>query len=128
MPVRQGVRIFGGRADSRDCGQLRMLSRDVLIEKVLEGLHHVDGTCVEFLQRKMRKDNRSGYTGVAQTRSGRWRASITFKGKRYHLGTYDSMEDAVKVRWRGEEMHDRFLEEYYWSIRNSRRSERIWNE
>ena len=72
MPVRQGVRIFGGRADSRDCGQLRMLSRDVLIEKVLEGLHHVDGTCVEFLQRKMRKDNRSGYTGVAQTRSGRW--------------------------------------------------------
>ena len=82
-------------------------------EQLQAGLHHVDGTCVEFLQRKKRSDNTTGYTGVYKTHDGKWRAGITLKGIRYHLGTYAEMADAIRARQRGEEMHDEFLEAYY---------------
>ena len=40
-------------------------------------------------------------------------AYISFRKKRYYLGRYQNIEDAVKARKRGEEMHDEFLEWYY---------------
>lgn len=39
----------------------------------------------------------SGYTGVIAKR-GKWQAYITYKGKRYSLGCYTKIEDAVKAR------------------------------
>ena len=39
----------------------------------------------------------SGYTGVSPKR-GKWQAYITYKGKRYFLGCYTNVEDAVKAR------------------------------
>ena len=79
-----------------------------------KGIHQVEGTCVEALQRKMRSDNTTGYTGVYRNKkTGKWVASITFKGVRYHLGTFANMTDAVRARQRGEEMHDSFLDAYY---------------
>lgn len=80
---------------------------------MLQRLHHVDGTCVEFLQRKMRSDNTSGYTGVRRAANGQWVATITFKKKRYELGTYETLMEAVAARKAGERMHTEFLKSYY---------------
>lgn len=92
------------------CGCYR---KTVLLDKMQDGLHKIDGTCVEFLQRKIRSDNTSGYPGVSQGANGKWRAQITFKGKRYYLGSYEKLEDAIAARKKGERLHEEFLEEYY---------------
>ena len=78
-------------------------------------LHRVDHTCLEWLEkRKSRKDNTSGFRGVSRTKSGRYRASIGFKNQRFHLGTYEQFEDAVKARLAAEEViHDGFVKAYH---------------
>ena len=84
---------------------------------ILDNLKLVDGTSVTVLEaskKRLSKTNTSGCTGVYQDKkSGQWRAQITFKNKTYYLGSYAKMEDAVKARKRGEEMHDDFLAWYY---------------
>lgn len=76
-------------------------------------LHRIDGTCVEHLKRKMRSDNTSGYTGIFIQRNGRCRVAIGFKGVRHHLGTYDTLEEALAARRQGEEYwHNAFLNDY----------------
>ena len=84
---------------------------------ILENLKLCEGTSVAILEaskRKLLPRNKSGYTGVYQNkRNGKWIAQITFKKKTYYLGSYEKIEDAVKARLRGEEMHDGFLEWYY---------------
>lgn len=77
-------------------------------------MRYIDGTCVEMLERKkLRKDNTSGYTGVVAYR-GRWKAQITFKRKKYDLGIYERIEDAVTARKRAEErIFGEFLAWYY---------------
>lgn len=81
-----------------------------------ENLKLIDGTSVTLLESMKNRtiaSNTSGYTGVyRQAKSGKWAAQITFKGKTYYLGAYDKVEDAVKARKRGEEMHDDFLDWY----------------
>jgi len=44
----------------------------------------------------------SGYTGVSRKRN-KWQAYITYKGRRYSLGCYSELEDAVKARARAKE-------------------------
>ncbi len=44
-----------------------------------------------------RSDNTSGCTGVSK-KYGKWSASISWKGKRYPLGVYENLDDAVAVR------------------------------
>lgn len=84
---------------------------------IYDNLKLYDGTSVTMLEaskKKKMKSNTSGYTGVYQNKhTGQWAAQITFKGKTYYLGSYAKIEDAVKARQRGEEMHDEFLEWYY---------------
>ena len=84
---------------------------------IVENLKLCEGTSVTILEAvKHRRlpTNQSGYTGVYRSKkSGKWVAQITFKRKTYYLGSYDKIEDAVKARHRGEEMHDDFLEWYY---------------
>jgi hypothetical protein len=47
--------------------------------------------------------NSSGVTGVSWCKEkNKWTAQIGFKGKTYHLGRYDSFEEAVKAREDGE--------------------------
>lgn len=41
--------------------------------------------------------NTSGYHGVHKTPWGTWVARVQFKGKRYHLGTFNTPEAAAKV-------------------------------
>lgn len=44
--------------------------------------------------KKANRDSRSGYLGVKQTRSGRYAARLTAYRKVYHLGVFDTAEEA----------------------------------
>lgn len=59
-------------------------------------------------------NNTSGYTGVSFDISvGLWKAAITFRGKKYYLGGYQSKEDAINARIRAEkQLHGNFLKWY----------------
>lgn len=76
-------------------------------------LYHnfVDGTCVEWLNsRKIRSNNSTGVTGVYKTKKDTYKAAITLQGKRYHLGSYLSFDEAVNVRKIVEEhLHNGFV-------------------
>lgn len=85
-----------------------------------DNLKLIDGTSVTKLELGKRRriaSNTSGYTGVYHSaRIDKWIAQITFKGKTYYLGSYADIQDAVRARRQGEEMHDAFLEWYYESF------------
>lgn len=74
-------------------------------ESVLAASKHIAGTHLAFSLKDDAKkaDTLSGYTGVSPKRD-KWFAHITYRGKRYHLGTYSNMEDAVKARARAKEL------------------------
>lgn len=96
---------------------------------IYDNLKLCEGTSVTLLEARKKntsKSNTSGYTGVYQNkRSGLWVAQITFKGKTYYLGSYAKIEDAVKARQRGEEMHDEFLEWYHREFSSENKEETV---
>lgn len=47
---------------------------------------------------KLFKTNTSGHVGVCKGTRRAWQAGIWHKNKRYHLGEYDSLDDAVAAR------------------------------
>lgn len=106
--VAENELVYGNR---KSCGCLK---KEVW-QNIPNQLHRVDGTCLEWLEkRKYRRDNKSGFRGVYHTKSGSYRVSIGFKGKRFYLGTYKEYQEAVAVRLRAEEqIHDRFVRAYY---------------
>lgn len=77
-------------------------------------LTHIACTSIDILRsKKVRSDNKSGHPGIYRIENGRFRAEITFQRKRYYLGKYDTMEEALYVRRQAEEtLHDRFMEFY----------------
>jgi len=84
-------------------------------EVTRESLRLVDGTSITLLEanrKGLRKNNKSGVTGVY--REGElWTARICFKRKKYWLGRYRDKEDAIRARKKAEEMHEEFLSRYY---------------
>lgn len=84
-------------------------------QKIGSTLHRVDGSCVEILEkRKHRNDNTSGFRGVYKLANGRFRAGIGLKKQSFYLGTFDSFEEAVRIRLEAEKiLHDGFVETYY---------------
>lgn len=96
--------------DTKSCGCLQK-------ERAKEALTLMADTSVAILERihnnPPRSNNTSGYTGVYRRKNGSWAAYINFRKKRYNLGSYRTMEEAIKARQQGEEMHDDFLEWYY---------------
>jgi len=74
-------------------------------EKILFTSKYIGGTqLVLSLKADNRKTGtRSGYTGVAPRRD-KWYAHITYRGKRYYLGTYSNIEDAVEARARAKRL------------------------
>lgn len=76
-------------------------------------LHFIDGTCIEFLKRKQRSDNTSGYTGVYRLANGKYRAGITFQQTRHYLGRYDTFQEAKQARQDAEmRYHQSFIKEH----------------
>lgn len=98
----------------KSCGCLKKENQ----EKIVDRLHRVDGTCIEFLEkRKYRKDNKSGFRGVFRTANGRYRVSIGFRGSRIYLGSYSDYDEAVRVRLDAEDrIYGEFLEAYRQSL------------
>ncbi len=94
----------------RSCGCLKQEIQKDIAHK----LHRIDGTCVEWLEkRKHRSDNTSGFRGVNRMKDGRYRASIGFKRRRYHIGTYGTFDEAVEARLEAEaQIHDGFVRAY----------------
>lgn len=76
----------------------------------------VDGTMVTAIdgRRQKNKNNTSGHIGVSlNSQTGKWRAYINFRRKQYHLGLYDSIDDAISARKAAEkEIYGNFLEWY----------------
>lgn len=105
--VRQDNLLLG---HTKSCGCLQRA-------QIVENLRLIDGTSVtilEALKNRVIASNTSGYQGVYRNKKNqKWAAQITFKGKTYYLGSYHNIEDAVKARKLGEEMHDNFLQWYY---------------
>ena len=63
---------------------------------------------------KPRKNNKSGYRGVSlNKRTNRYVADITFKGKRHHLGEFDTAEEAHDAYLKAkEELHEPYLKDF----------------
>lgn len=98
----------------KSCGCLRREANGHIHQK----LHMDDGTCVEFLEKRiLRKDNTSGYKGVNYERN-HYTVRIGFKGKKYYVGSYKTIEEAIAARKNAEEIiYKQYLKAYY-----------IWNE
>lgn len=60
--------------------------------------HFYNGTCLEYLKRPLRSDNRTGVAGVYILPNGMYKASIGFMSERYYLGRFDTFEEAVAAR------------------------------
>ena len=75
-------------------------------EKMHDHMHYQDDTCVEMLKRACSTTgkNKFGFRGLFQMNNGKYRASITFQGKHYNLGYYDSFDRAVQARLDAEEV------------------------
>lgn len=95
----------------RSCGCLK---KEIQMD-IPNQLHHIDGTCVEWLEkRKHRKDNTSGFRGVYNRGKGQFRVSIGFKKKRFYVGTYHTLDDAIAARLEEEALiHNQFVKAYY---------------
>lgn len=107
-----------GKTKSCGCLQASIISKNL---KLCEG---TSITILEATKRRLLSSNQSGYTGVyLNKRTGKWTAQITFKRKSYYLGSYDKIEDAVKARRRGEELHDDFLNWYYQKQKQEQQTE-----
>lgn len=70
---------------------------------------------LEASKRRVIATNFSGYNGVYfRSKSRKWIAQITFKGKTYYLGSYHAVEKAAEARRIAEaHLYDEFLAWYY---------------
>ncbi len=95
---------------TKSCGCIKQ-------SQIFENMKFVENTSVAALEARMNRPpistNNSGYNGVHLGKSGKWVAQIGFQGKKYHLGTFDRIEDAIDARKQGEKMYDDFLSQYY---------------
>ncbi len=73
--------------------------------KMHDHMHYQDDTCLEILKRSCVDTgrNKAGFRGLFLMKNGRYRASITFRGRHYNLGSYSSFERAVQARLEAEE-------------------------
>ncbi|WP_317854728.1 zinc-ribbon domain-containing protein [Chakrabartyella piscis] len=95
---------------TRSCGCLR---DDTRVENFKKNIHFVDGTCIEKIMAKVTpSNNTSGFRGVNKRANGTFRVTMTFRGKRYELGNYKTMEEAIEARLAGEVMLDEFVEDF----------------
>ena len=83
-------------------------------QALLESDTFVAGTQPSKLHSKPTKANKSGVVGVNWDKSrGKWQAGIRFKGHKYNLGRFDSIEEAAEIRAIAEkELFGNFLEWY----------------
>lgn len=81
-----------------------------------------EGTRLDNICDKVGKANTTGVRGVSFKKDkNKFRARIGFKGKDYHLGYYNTVEEARKVREKAEEiLYKPILEKYNYKPKNAR--------
>lgn len=73
----------------------------------------VENTRISMISdKKIRSDNKSGHTGVA-FKDNKWIARIAISGKEHHLGTFNTIEEAIAAREKGEELYFKPLVDKY---------------
>lgn len=65
----------------------------------IENLREAQNNSESAQNRGVFRNNKCGYTGVFQTRAGRYRAHIYCQRRRYHLGTFATALDAAQAYW-----------------------------
>lgn len=97
---------------TRSCGCLQSDTRKQTFQK---SVHFVEGTCVERIRTMdpVSRHNKTGYSGVYLSCDGKYRAMIQFKGRKYDLGRYVTVEEAKNAREKTQEkLWGNFLREY----------------
>lgn len=98
---------------TKSCGCLKTINGKKL--GAITRNHYVDGSDpYKLYGDKPRKNNKSGYRGVSlNKRTNRYAADITFKGKRHHLGEFDTAEEAHDAYLKAkEELHEPYLKDF----------------
>ena len=97
-----GALVYKNR---RSCGCM-LRSRESIV-KAQEANESFNGTKIASLKSKpLWTTNTSGVKGVCcAKKENKWRAYIIFQRKSYHLGLYDTIEEAAEARKRGEEKY-----------------------
>ena len=72
----------------------------------------VDGTNIGSFSRCMLANNTSGHKGVCLAHN-KYMAYIGFKGKKYYLGLYENINDAIEVRKKAEDVLFGATKDYY---------------
>lgn len=87
-------------SDIRSCGCWKRERESHLSDLITR----VDGTSIDMIKsKKLPADNTSGIKGVYYQK-GKWIAKIVFQQKQYHLGKYDTIEEAAEARHQAEEV------------------------
>ena len=103
---------------TRSCGCLG----EEKIEKMRKAAGYVEGTQLSRITNIPKTStNSSGVPGVYYDKqTNKWASRLTFRGKRYYLGRYDSLEKAVAARKKAEsEYFGTFLESYQQKMQQS---------
>lgn len=90
------TRLLLGNTKSCGCIQLELLKRTNKYIDQTSLRQSMDETVISTR-------NESGYVGVTKKR-GKWKATITYKKKIYHLGCYEDIDDAARARARAKEL------------------------
>lgn len=76
--------------------------------KAIHSTAYADGSSLVSIRTRVgghiNRNSTSGANGVCKDGNGRWRAYINFRRKQYHLGRYDTVEEAVAARKKAEEL------------------------
>lgn len=107
----QATLLASGHTTSCGCVK-RELDEQKDFKKILT---YTDDTCIEFAKNIGKpRANTSSDTGVRGVvlKNGKYQAQIKFRKKRYYLGRYSRLEDAVEARRRAEIRVEEYVEEY----------------
>lgn len=108
----RGASLMSG--ETKSCGCLH----DELFESYkaenYRRMYVHDTSLVKIKNRKPSKNTTSGIRGVSWHKgTNKWQSRISFQKVNYHLGYYNKLQDAARVRKEAEEMlFDKFLEWY----------------
>lgn len=90
------------RGGARSCGHAT--EKNLRDGREISAKAVVGGTRItSFRKPGVRKNSSTGVTGVNKMRDGKYRAYINFRRKQYHLGSFDSIDDAAAARKVAEE-------------------------
>lgn len=84
--------------------------------ETIKKISNVDGSSLTSikarLEGKINRNSTTGVTGVCKD-GNKYKAAITFKGRRIHLGMYEDINDAIKARKEAEKMiYQKYIDQH----------------